>query len=613
MRGNSSVNGLHQTSFLAVRKWLLGCGIGIAIGLSGCSSSPTYPDSGLAGDSVSLSNQALLNTASDSLKDGEFRNAALQLQLLSERNLSQSEQIDYLLLMAQLRLSQNEPEIAQGYLEQLQAIQQFASPAQERRYGLLKVNVLEAQQQFLAAARERDFLAGILTEQQWPDNHEKIWQNLMQLPEQELLSWAEKSPDTQFGDWLQLAAIGKNSRLTLDEHLAAVTAWRQQHPAHPASQTLPGGLAILADIAASRPKHVALLLPLSGPLAKTGQAVRDGFMAAYFESLNKGSETPLLQIYDSQNFADIDAAYSAAQLDGAEWVIGPFNKLTVQALQQRPELPLPTLALNYGERSGSINEALENPPASNLYQFGLAAEDEAEQIAERAWADGHRRALVMMPKGNWGERIYAAFEQRWLELGGEIGEQRYYSNRQDYNPEIKALLNVDDSQKRYKTMRRILRESTEFEPRRRQDVDWVFMVALPKQARQIKPTLAFNFAGDLPVYATSHVFSGIINPRKDRDLNGIRFCDVPWLLEKSELHQQIEKTVDSGQGGYARLYAMGVDAFRLLPRLKQLEAFPNSLVFGSTGALSLDAQRRIHRRTECTRFRSGRPARLATR
>jgi len=129
MRGNSSVNGLHQTSFLAVRKWLLGCGIGIAIGLSGCSSSPTYPDSGLAGDSVSLSNQALLNTASDSLKDGEFRNAALQLQLLSERNLSQSEQIDYLLLMAQLRLSQNEPEIAQGYLEQLQAIQQFASPA----------------------------------------------------------------------------------------------------------------------------------------------------------------------------------------------------------------------------------------------------------------------------------------------------------------------------------------------------------------------------------------------------------------------------------------------------------------------------------------------------
>ncbi|MEL7401495.1 MAG: penicillin-binding protein activator, partial [Pseudomonadota bacterium] len=160
MRGNSSVNGLHQTSFLAVRKWLLGCGIGIALGLSGCSSSPTYPDSGLAGDSVSLSNLALLSTASDSLKDGEFRNAALQLQLLSELNLSQSEQIDYLLLMAQLRLSQNEPEIAQGYLEQLQDIQQFASPAQERRYGLLKVNVLEAQQQFLAAARERDFLAG---------------------------------------------------------------------------------------------------------------------------------------------------------------------------------------------------------------------------------------------------------------------------------------------------------------------------------------------------------------------------------------------------------------------------------------------------------------------
>ena len=217
----------------------------------------------------------------------------------------------------------------------------------------------------------------------------------------------------------------------------------------------------------------------------------------------------------------------------------------------------------------------------------------------------------MVPRGNWGERIYAAFEQRWLELGGEIGGQRFYPNRQDYNPEIKALLNVDDSQARYKTMRRLLGESTEFEPRRRQDVDWVFMVALPQQARQIKPTLAFNFAGDLPVYSTSHVFSGIVNRQKDRDLDGVIFCDVPWLLESSELYDSIEKVLPNGQGGYSRLYAMGVDAFRLLGRIRQLEVFPHSQMFGSTGALMLDSERRIHRRTECTRFRNGRPDQLA--
>lgn len=569
------------------------------------------------------SNQQLLTAASTSLENGEFRNAALQLQLLSERQLSDSDQLEYLLLMAELQLRNGDPEQASLYLSDAQNQQPFATPAQERRLGLIKVAVLEAQQQFLAAARERDFLATILTPQEQPQNHEQIWQDLMQLPEIELLQWAEKSPDTQFGHWLQLAAISKNSRLTLDEHLVELENWRAANPGHPAAQQLPGGLAILADVAAERPSNIALLLPLSGPLKKTGKAVRDGFMAAYYQSLNKGYEIPVIRVYDSQQYQNIDDVYAAAQADGVQWMIGPFNKLTVQALQQRQSLPLPTLALNYGERHQHYadkdiaqteqHRPQQPQPASNLYQFGLAAEDEAVQIAEQAWNDGHRRALVMMPKGHWGQRIYAAFEQRWLALGGEIGEQRYYSNRKDYNPEIKALLNVDDSQQRFNTMRKILRESTEFEPRRRQDVDWIFMVALPKQARQIKPTLAFNFASELPVYATSHVFSGVVNQRKDRDLNGIRFCDVPWLLDSSELHQQLENTLKNGQRGYARLYAMGVDAFRLLPRLKQLEAFPNSQVFGSTGALTLDKQRRIHRKTECTRFRSGKPARLATR
>ncbi|KZZ43179.1 MAG: penicillin-binding protein activator [Saccharospirillaceae bacterium] len=595
----------------------IGLGLSSVAGLSGCSTTPDYPASGLNEQTVGQSNQELLTTASTSLQNGEFRNAALQLQLLSERQLSGSDQLEYLLLAAELQLLDGDPQQASLYLSDAQNQQQFATAAQDRRFGLLKAAVLEAQQQFLAAARERDFLSAILLPNEQLRNHNQIWQDLMQLPEVELLAWAEKSPQTQFGHWLQLAAIVKNSRLTLDEHLAELDQWRTTNPAHPAALQLPGGLAILADIAAERPTNIALLLPLSGPLKKTGSAVRDGFMAAYYQSLNKGYDIPAIRIYDSQQYKDIDNAYSDAQTNGAQWLIGPFNKLSVQALQQRESLPLPTLALNYGERAQHYaNEEMaqtEQQPATNLYQFGLAAEDEAVQIAQQAWNDGHRRALVMMPKGDWGQRIYAAFEQRWLELGGEIGEQRYYSNRKDYNPEIKALLNVDDSQKRFKTMRRILRQNTEFEPRRRQDVDWVFMVALPKQARQIKPTLAFNFASDLPVYATSHVFSGVVNKRKDRDLNGIRFCDVPWLLESSELHQQLENTLENGQRGYARLYAMGVDAFRLLPRLKQLEAFPNSQVYGSTGALTLDKQRRIHRKTECTRFRSGKPARLAVR
>lgn len=576
--------------------------------LTACSSSPKGR---LSTDSVldaEQSNRALLVSIANNLEQGEYRDAGLQLQLLRERPLSPQEQTQWLLLMVDQRLRIGEPDVAKVYLDQLANQHEALSTEQDIHLSLLRARWYESQAQFLAAARERDFLAALLSGQQRHDNHEAIWHNLMQIDEVELLRWAEQFPDTQFGRWLLLAAVSKNSRLTLDEHLTHIDAWQQRYSDHPAARQLPGGLSTLAMIAANRPTNVTLLLPLSGQLEKTGQAIRDGFMAAWYESANKGFAVPDVHLIDSERIEALDDAYQLAQFHGSQWLIGPFLRPHVQQLQEQQQpLPLPTLALNYGERDTDI----ERRGPNNLYQFGLAAEDEAAQIARKAWADGHRRALALIPQGAWGERIFAAFEQQWLALGGEISAQRFYSNRRDYNPDIRAVLNIDDSNRRYTAIRRLLSESTEFEPRRRDDIDWIFLVALPQQARQIKPTLAFNFASDLPVYATSHVYSGIPNSSEDRDLNGIQFCDVPWLLQDSELYSTVQQAVSGGQGNYARLYAMGVDTFRLLPRLQQLEAFPNSQLFASTGTLRLDSERRIYRETSCTVFRSGRPVRLA--
>lgn len=575
--------------------------------LTACSSSPKSSSSTQSLLGAEQTNSQLFQHIAIKLDEGEYRDAGLQLQLLRERSLSADEQIRWLLLIADQRLRIGEPDVAKVYLDQLANPDITLTTEQDIQLSLLRARWYESNAQFLAAARERDFLSALLSGQQQRDNHEAIWLNLMQIDDVELLRWAEQVPDTQFGRWLLLAAVSKNSRLTLDEHLTHVEAWQRRYPDHPAAQQLPGSLGTLAEIAANRPNNITLLLPLSGQLEKTGQAIRDGFMAAWYESANKGFSVPDVHFIDSERIDALDDAYQLAQFHGSQWLVGPFLRPQVQQLQERQQsLPLPTLALNYGERDTGI----ERRSPDNLYQFGLAAEDEAAQIARKAWADGHRRALALVPQGAWGERIFAAFEQHWLALGGEISAQRFYSNRRDYNPDIRAILNIDDSTRRYNTIRRLLAESTEFEPRRRADVDWIFLVALPQQARQIKPTLAFNFASDLPVYATSHVYSGIPNSSEDRDLNGIQFCDLPWLLQDSELFNNLQQSIAGGQGHYARLYAMGVDTFRLLPRLQQLQAFPNSQLFASTGTLRLDDDRRIHRETSCTVFRAGRPVRL---
>ena len=83
-------------------------------------------------------------------------------------------------------------------------------------------------------------------------------------------------------------------------------------------------------------------------------------------------------------------------------------------------------------------------------------------------------------------------------------------------------------------LRRIIRQPFEFDPRRRQDIDFIFLLANPSQARGIKPTLAFFFAEDLPVYSTSHMNDNSESRIDYLDLAGIRFCDIPWKLTRSK-------------------------------------------------------------------------------
>src|SRR5690606_35755969 len=109
----------------------------------------------------------------------------------------------------------------------------------------------------------------------------------------------------------------------------------------------------------------------------------------------------------------------------------------------------------------------------------------------------------------------------------------------------------------------------------------------PAQARQIKPTLAFHYAGDIPVYATSHIYSGVPNPSADRDLNGVRFNTMPWIFDtQSEEKKMIDSAVKSS-AIYSRLHALGVDAYRLSPRLPQLAQIPEMRLYGATGAMRL--------------------------
>jgi len=465
--------------------------------------------------------------------------------------------------------------------------------------GFLRAKALHLKAQYIASARERMFLAGALTDEIiYLENHEAIWASLLQANEQQIETLARKSSTPTFKGWLELTLIVKRTQIDLDRQLSALRKWQVKYQQHPAAKQLPGDLGQIEDYVESRANYIALMLPLSGKLASTGKALRDGVMAAYYQALQAGAEVPEIKIYDTAKSKDFWSLYQQAILDGNELIIGPLEKKSVIRLQQEEYLPVPTLALNYGNRDQSENPEL-------LFQFGLAVEDEAELASHYARQQGYQRAVVLAPKGNWGERVFNRFSRSWQAQGGELIEAQFFSGKADYNKVIARLMSVNDSERRVRNLRRQLGVRLEFQARRRQDVDFIFVAALPHQARQIKPTLAFNFAKNIPVIATSQIYSGKKSRKKDRDLENVVFCDIPWVLNNNPMRKKIQSLWPNTRSSLDRLYALGLDAFQLYPRLGQIKVLTQSNVQGQTGQLTMDQHGQIVRNLPFAQFKKG--------
>ena len=121
-------------------------------------------------------------------------------------------------------------------------------------------------------------------------------------------------------------------------------------------------------------------------------------------------------------------------------------------------------------------------------------------------------------------------------------------------------------------------------------------------------------AADLPVHATSHVWSGVADPANNRDLDGVAFGDMPWLAAPTERDHRLREQLETALGGrdmaLLRLYAFGADAYRLAAGLRRLADERLASIDGHTGRLTLAANHRISRRLAWARFVDGVPAPL---
>lgn len=343
--------------------------------------------------------------------------------------------------------------------------------------------------------------------------------------------------------------------------------------------------------------HIALLVPLSGPLAPYGTAIRNGFFTAYYTQKEQTGAVPTINVIDS-NGQPIQTAYQIAVASGANMVVGPLDKNDVSTLAQM-KLSVPVLALN--RTTNAHNGA--------LFEFALSPTDEAEQAALKASSDHHHAILILVPQTPVGQRMAAAFTDTWKKTGGTIVATSYYNDISTLSQNITDVLQITQGRNEAKSLEKILHQDVRYQAQRRQDFDSVFLVANATMAKQIQLLLQFYFV-NAPIYATSQIYNGNVTP----GLNNIQFCDMPWILAPSQMSASLQSMQQKIQmmwpDNYARLakfYAMGVDAYDLVPQLSAMASNNTYNVPAATGVLSLSTDHQIHRQLTWATLQNGVP------
>lgn len=422
-----------------------------------------------------------------------------------------------------------------------------------------------------------------------------LWDSLSHLNQTGLDDLFSRESNPSFRGWIELARV---SQLNLGDYrtqIDALAQWRERYPLHTANREMPEPLDALEDLASFAPQKIAVLLPLSGPLQSAGNDVLDGVLSAYYASASRSAELPEITIYDTESLP-LDLLLEIIRSEGFHGIIGPLDRERVDALASAPQTNIPMVALN------QLTANLET-----TYGIGLAIESEARQIAERAARDGHHTAIIMAPDSAAGDRAANTFAASWQSLGQAVSAiLRYTDNADDRATILESALHIDQSNQRRSRLQGMLGKQLEFEPRRRADVDMMFMSASPDQARQITPLMAYNYAEDVPIYGTSSIYEGMVNTDLDRDLDGVDLLTYPWVIRRDENLASLPDPAAPISLASKSLQALGVDAYYLMRRYHQLQEYPGVVYQGLTGTLTPDLNGNIDRRMIWATFRAGR-------
>jgi outer membrane PBP1 activator LpoA protein len=347
--------------------------------------------------------------------------------------------------------------------------------------------------------------------------------------------------DPVVAGWAILADI-LNHSMSLPDRNTRLAAWKTSYPSHPALRQL-----YEADMtgAAGSVGDIAVLLPMSGVYARAATAIRQGIEMTH--SMLPPERRPALTYIDS---TDISSALSQAQ--NADLILGPLTKEAVETVISGG---------SSGKTMITLNQASDYSPGGIL-QFGLSTSAEGAMIADKAWQDGLRSAAIIYPNASWGTRYFEGFRERWESLGGYVaGSISYDQNEKDFSALMKSLMQNGG--------------------------DFVFIVAKPVTARQIRQQVGFYGSAGTPVYAASTAYDRRLYGVQDRDFNNVKVPVLRWTVPGQSVpgvpDWESFKATGNFDPALAKFYALGIDG--LLVAINNETLSNGGSVTGATGDL----------------------------
>lgn len=495
-------------------------------------------------------------------------------KLLNETSLQSDE-----VIIIQAELSAEEKQCQQALANSNDIEANLLTKKWQNRYWQFRASCFEQTKSYLSAVQAlvtlNQSVDDELMTQVW---NNQIVNNLIRVNEDELiLAIGDESYDLITQGWFEAAYIDFGA-----DGMSG-SGWNEQWPDHPATQYF------LDMNQVSKQQTVAVLLPLSGRFETAAKAVQKGLLTASVADENNQFD---LQFYDTGSQAEnFSASWYAAQERGADLMIGPLDKASINALELMPAPTVPVVLLNQSE--------------SDYFQFTLSPEAEAEQVAQRMYDDGQRRSIILAPNDEWGERMAQAFAQAFVDLGGTVSDNTYFAKDQhDFSAQLRKTLGLIESQLRAKNLQNFLKINLHSEEVVRSDVDALFLAARPDFARLMVPQLKFHRASDVPVYASSHVFNGLNNEQHNRDLQGVQFVISPIEMPNSHLIETIPFEL-SRVNDSKKLFALGFDAYQLISRLEWMSRVNTGVIDGLTGKISLNFDGQFRRGLQWAQYNNG--------